>query len=535
VSCPGEATLAVYVDAELSPAEVRSLETHLVGCRDCRALVVALREEATLLADALHDRAREPAPVASARDAARGLALGLPLSIAAVAGALAAGGVLLEMRLPGGLSLFNPLRLKGAYEMAFDLVFMIRDSAPGLLEFAISVAVVLSVSALGSVAVGMLFRRVTQVGMLALGFAILGGAPTSRALETRFDEDTKIGAQEVIDDTLVATGDNIHVDGVVTGDLIAAAERVTVRGRVEGNLFVFGRNLELGGSVGGSIHAVVRQLRVEGEVGRSLYFAGESLTVGASGRIGRDALAFGESAVVEGRVVGDVLFAGDWIVERGNLERNLDVLHAHRLALLDGAHIAGDVDALLRDGTEIEQAPGATVVGETRTREPTHTYISHYRQPHFYAFFAIELVAGFVFGLLLYALAPSLFVSEVPTLRSFFGTLGRGLLALLATPLVLLAVAITVIGIPVAVLGLFTYVTALYLADILVGALIGRAILRPDAGIPSFARSLLLGLTLVVVAHLVPFLGPAVGLVTLLLGLGMIVERARSLPLLRRA
>ena len=48
MSCPTELTYAVYLDGELPPEQVRPVEAHLVQCRRCRELVVALREEAEL-------------------------------------------------------------------------------------------------------------------------------------------------------------------------------------------------------------------------------------------------------------------------------------------------------------------------------------------------------------------------------------------------------------------------------------------------------------------------------------------------------
>jgi len=65
VSCFPERTYAIYADDELAPEERRSLESHLVACRRCRELVMALREEAELLGDVLHERPQTlaaPAP-----------------------------------------------------------------------------------------------------------------------------------------------------------------------------------------------------------------------------------------------------------------------------------------------------------------------------------------------------------------------------------------------------------------------------------------------------------------------------------------
>ena len=86
---------------------------------------------------------------------------------------------------------------------------------------------------------------------------------------------------------------------------------------------------------------------------------------------------------------------------------------------------------------------------------------------------------------------------------------------------------LTIVGLPLAILGLFAYVTALYVADIAVAALIGRSLLRPEANLGSFGRALLAGLAILAVGHVIPFLGGAVGWVSLFLGLGLVANRTR--------
>ena len=83
MSCFPEWIYSVYVDGELADAEKRPVEAHLISCQACRELIVALREEATLLADSLHERepiARRPRAAAPVR----GLALGGAPTLAAI-------------------------------------------------------------------------------------------------------------------------------------------------------------------------------------------------------------------------------------------------------------------------------------------------------------------------------------------------------------------------------------------------------------------------------------------------------------------
>ena len=81
MSCFPEWIYSVYVDGELPDAEKRPVESHLVSCRE---LIVALREEAGLLGDSLHER--EPAQLRPRAAApVRGLALGGAPTLGAIA------------------------------------------------------------------------------------------------------------------------------------------------------------------------------------------------------------------------------------------------------------------------------------------------------------------------------------------------------------------------------------------------------------------------------------------------------------------
>jgi cytoskeletal protein CcmA (bactofilin family) len=332
-------------------------------------------------------------------------------------------------------------------------------------------------------------------------------------------------------ETLVASGEEVRIDGLVEGDVVVWARRVTLSGRVEGDVFVFARELVISGEVTGGVIAVAEQIRVEGVVSRSVYSLAERFHLESAGRLERDATLFGDRIHLEGSVARDAVFGGERFELGGKVGRDLEVLHAHRVALLDGARVAGDIDAMISDDSEIELDPGAVVLGDVNTTSHSHAeaFFAAYRRPGFYLFFAIQLVASWILGVLLYMLWPQLFSGHVATTGAFLRSMGWGLATLVVTPFVLIGVGFTIVGIPLAVLGLFTWVTAIYVADIAVGALIGRALLQPDASVASFARALLVGLGVIVVGHLLPFLGGAVGWVSLLLGMGLLADRARGL------
>jgi hypothetical protein len=126
VSCPSASIYARYLAGELSRDESRPVETHLIQCRRCRELVLALRERGSA-PDApgrggVGERAGGQPPTSQ-----RSRALALPLTLVALAGVVATATALLETGLPpaptgGDLSDGG---WKRSYAMAIDLVFVL--------------------------------------------------------------------------------------------------------------------------------------------------------------------------------------------------------------------------------------------------------------------------------------------------------------------------------------------------------------------------------------------------------------------------
>ncbi len=537
MSCLPEHTYSVYVDAELSPDEVREVESHLIGCQRCRRVILALEEEAALLTDVLQQRPVEALPRPRVRARARGLAISLGPSLAVGLLMVTVGGWLLEQRVPG-LSFFNPLNLFGAYEMAFDTIFMLRDTAPAIFDLGIAVGATVAMAAVLTLLVSALLRRMAGSAAMLLVGAVLASAlglvaSPSRAVDLRWDQQTiEVSANEVIEDTLVGSAQTIDVDGTVRGDLVALAERVTIRGRVEGNVFTAAREVLVTGKVDGSLHMGCERCNLEGEVTGNLYAAAEVVTVTEMGRIGRDSHLFGREIRLEGRTGRDLTAGGEWVEIRGEVGRTART-HSARLTIFDEARIGGDLEIEITDPGEATVAEGADIGGEVRESIIEHRMSerrNRWLSGGFYLRSFVFVVSAFLVGLLLHAVLPGLFLGHLSTSSDFVRCLGFGFVALIATPILLVLCAITVVGIPIAILGGFVYLTLLFVSIIVVASLVGSSITGVDPDAPhGFGLALLLGLLLLVAAMNVPFVGGLVRLLIGLAGMGLVITTAREM------
>jgi hypothetical protein len=100
---------------------------------------------------------------------------------------------------------------------------------------------------------------------------------------------------------------------------------------------------------------------------------------------------------------------------------------------------------------------------------------------------------------------------------------------LCVAPIALLIAALTLVGLPIALIGGALYLTALYLAGIVVAALIGVSLVRPKSeGLRDFGVALLVGVLILTVATHIPVVGVLLRVVVVLVGLGLLTDRARS-------
>ena len=529
MSCPPEWTVGAYVDQGLGAAEVRRVEAHLVGCERCRGLVLALREEARALGEALAGAGpRERAAAVAAEDPARGAAFGLPAAIAATAFVTAVGSALYEARLP--MSWLRPSSFLGVNDMLFDTMFLLREQASGWFELGLALGALGGLAAIATFLAGALLRRVAGSAalLLAAGLALLA-SDAARALPRFVHEETvRVAEGEAHEGTLAVSCESLEIEGRVVGDVIAFCERIVIRGEVDGTAILAGREVEMWGEVGGLV-AAGEQVRLEGAVGRSAYLAGERVRVGPRARIARDAFFGAEHVHVEGEVGRDLVAGGERVELEGEVGRDLEAW-SEGVVVRAGARVGGDLLAHLPEREALEVDAGAVVAGATDfevLEGHRHTVWSRYRDGRFYTWLAIGFAASFLIGMALHALFPGLFAGRLTTGRDFLVSLGLGFAVLILAPIALVLLALTVVGIPAALIGLAAWGVTLYLGAIVVAALIGRSLVRPRGhGTRDFGLALLVGLAVVALAKSLPFVGRPAGWVIALVGVGLLALQA---------
>jgi cytoskeletal protein CcmA (bactofilin family) len=520
MECYSEQVVSMFVDGELGAEEARFLREHLSSCRRCRQLLDALRAENRVLSESLQELPEEaPSPARVFRVRSSWTWGDLAIGAAALGLGWVVSFWIDAVSIPESLQWLNPFSASGSTNLLFNLSYYLANGGTAMLgEYAVVVGKILVVLLLGGSALllGRRWRlRQTGLGLLIVLFAL---SLPGFALERRHSEIVTVRASETVDDTLLASGNIVRVEGVVNGDVLAFGGTVEVRGTVKGDLVSFAKRIVVSGTVEGNIYNCSNSLDLDGQVSHSLYGLMQSLRLNDRGRVGEGMLVGAGDIALEGEVNRSVnIYAGNADVS-GSVGRALSMA-GDNLTLTNTARVGGNLRARVRHLRNVHIADGATITGtrdvQVRVRE------NRFTRPIFYFFSAIWLAASMLVGWLVLVLFPGFFQASTHAVGSGWRSLVLGIAVLAGVPVAMILLAITLVGLPASIMLLMAYLAALYLTKIWVGAFLGRTLLKPTGVTKSdWLLGLLVGLVILTIVGYIPYLGGLIRLGVVCLGLG---------------
>lgn len=512
-----EMTALMYLEGQLDQERAQEVSAHATACSPCRELLGALQREdlwlrqaITLDEEAIPARLLEPPERTSA---SWGWITALGLS---AAGAYTLWTGIVEpwqaQAAQAGFTQNNLLTMlffSGAFWKGWDTM-------RNLTEF-------LAVGSLTVVVSWLLrrhWRRLTTVAavMAALLFA-LALPPGAGAAETRKgDPSFTLPSGQVVHTDLFVLADKTQIDGDVDGDLVVWSREVTVDGHVKGDVLCGAERLRINGTVDGNVRVFAQTFDLSGVVAKNVMgWVGESefeekSSIGGS-------LTFGSNDVtLSGKVGGDVLGMAHTLDVSGTLGQNV-TLHADNLNIGPSADIRGPIKCECRSDPVISS--GAKLASSIERIVPTHK--PEYQRAHYYWHRILLWGAGFVFGLVLLLVVPSFYADAAQSCKKYAPAAGFGLLFLFATPIAALIACCTIVGLGVGIATFLLYVIALYASTIWVSGWLGETLLGPRPGVgPAIAR-LALGLFILHVLRILPYVGGWILFIVMFWGFGAMV------------
>src|SRR5215472_16357402 len=516
MECYSEQTCAIFVDGELATDESRAFQGHLATCQRCRELVDALRAENCALSESLNELPEERiSPVSFPLPLRRWSWRDLTL----LAAVLTLGSIVVpwidKLTIPSALEWLNPLSTDGLMSLIFNLSYYLAHGGTAMLaDYAAAVGGIFLL--LGGAALLLGRRRRVRLSAFRLLIVVLTFSLPTLALDRRQGEFVTVSANEIVDDTLVATGNTVVVEGAVNGDLLVFAQTLEVRGNVKGDVVSLAKRTVVSGTVEGRIFNCSQSLDLDGELGHSLYSWARSLRVAHGAHLGEGIVAGGDISL-DGEVKRSATLYG--IVDvSGTVGRDLTMV-GRSLTRTNAARVGGNLTARVRELKDVHIAADASISGKRDVQ--LRVRINQFTRPRFYLHQVVWLAAAMLVGWLGIALFPDFILTCTQAVGSGWRSLGLGLGILAGIPVAIVVAAITLVGIPVSLMLLAVYLAAIYLAKLWVGAFLGRILLKPaGATRRDWLLGLLVGLLILTIVGFIPYLGGLVRLVVVCLGLG---------------
>ena len=410
------------------------------------------------------------------------------------------------------------------------------------------------------------WRQLSKMGLLAVCLPVLLlGSPVAAA-EFRSGKEVTIVKDEVIEDDLYMTGETMTVEGTVKGDVVASGKVVRIEGVVEGDVMAAGQAVVIDGEVHDDVRIAGMTLTL-GEaagVGDDLFTAGFSFESAAGSRVGGKTIVTGYQALIAGEHQEDLQAALVGLRIEGEVAGDVDAAVESEagpawwtqfmqspvplpdvgpgLTLGPAARVGGDLSYKSMSAAEI--ADGARVTGETRHDVKETTAKPQVGRGQRLGRTLRWFVALFLFGAVLLWLVPDKMngvasaVMERPVANFGWGVvtlIGIALamtLVLVVTLVLAMVFGFMTLGKVVAlvvILGLVLeillaanlWIAVAFLTPVVV-SLAGGRFLMTRGGVVEKSRylSLLVGLALLTLFGLVPFVGALVCWLVVLIGLG---------------
>ncbi len=368
------------------------------------------------------------------------------------------------------------------------------------------------------------------------------------------------------DDVFLAGTRKIKFDSKVNGDLFSISSEMVQTDTVTGNFMPVSITMQNLGPILGSYRAVAWNLSCNADVGRNLLILAHDVTIGPTSHIGRNAdiaavnVVFqgdiqgdlqvkARSAMISGRVGGNLYFGGDSLTINPNTIIVGDINYSSpiRATIAPGSSITGKINWQQTEPTKQKQGKGPGIIPtwivSLRGYFLLSTLISAVvitvtllKLPGWLALLSLWVIMA-VSGNILLLICKSRAKSTVNVLEiHFFPSMGLGFICFLLTPILAMVLFLIIITAPLGPILFMLFGIAIFAGGIFASLYIGRqicGIFNPSsAGTPGYL-CYTVGMTVILALSIIPIVGYLILLVTLMTGLGALVQtfrKPRELP-----
>lgn len=365
------------------------------------------------------------------------------------------------------------------------------------------------------------------IGLSATSFAAESENPETTGNENAVITETNAEQEETIgeeaaeeanqenttkeSDVYIIEQGTVTIDYIVDGNLFIIADTVNITSQIGGDAFIIANNINIdGGYIYNNLFAVATNINVNGIV-YDIYTCTDNLTIGASGYIYRDAHIMTNKFNVLGpigrnvsAILNNIAFTSEDTNATGKIFGTLNYTSENEINI-DKNYVEGDINF------------------NKSVAEPTATTVETYLYS-----VAMFVIMALVIYLLTIWLTPKFAEEAKETLtKKPLQTIGFGLLALFAIPLLVLLLLILQVTVSVAFALLALYVLLLLIASAYFVIAVAEAITEKIKMENKWQK---LGIVVCIAVVLwaigqIPYVGGFIEFVAIILGLGILTKK----------
>lgn len=353
---------------------------------------------------------------------------------------------------------------------------------------------------------------------------------TSHAAQFLAEDVYTVDAEQTVDEHVYLLTGSAFVNGEITEDLFVVTEDIDLEGTIGDDAYILAEKANVSGVIQGDLRALTAMLSIQGTIEGDLMVASGAVLLSEDAVIKGDVYLGAGEVELKGSIEGNIIAYTDQMKIDAAVQGDSE-LYVSSLALGEAAVLTGNLT--YEATTEAEIANAAEVKGEvfftqvTKKDDAFAKDAAGAAKEFFFGFAVVASVTSFLsllaLGLILYVLIKKpmqrvLDRGQEDFLESFL----YGLAAFILFPFVILFLFLTIVGSKLAWLLLLFYMTSLLFAKLGAALLIGQYFLQAiqKEAYQFDWKTLVLGIVLVSVLKLIPFVGGLIVFVFMLGALG---------------
>ncbi len=329
------------------------------------------------------------------------------------------------------------------------------------------------------------------------------------------------------EDSLFVADNSINEAGEKFGTIFNAGNTITTDAKVDGISFLAGNIINFNGTTEYAIYAG-NMVNINGSVVKDAFIAGNSITFSKDAVLPRDVYMAGASIVLNSNIGRNLYVSSEKIkIDNVTIEGNATISSSE---IVFGENVTINGTLKYNKSAEIEGISKVVYTNISTYDDSIESIDVNGLNKLVTEFKFISLVGLLLLGTLTVLIFPNLFKkilkeTEILNTGEVFKRIGLGFLTLIFLPILSIMLIFTLVGFPIGGFSLAFCFVSIYYSTIITGYIIGNLILtKLIKSKENSYLSVLMGVTLIWLIKLIPFIGVFIGFISLIFGIGVITK-----------